>query len=86
MGKNNKGQKASLKNVNEFFHDPVTKRKIEKHLSDINDTISDEDIKNVITNITSDNPNINTDNSPAKKINTESEEVKQIPTSWNLID
>ena len=30
--------------------DVVTKRKITKHLSDINDTITDEDIKNVKTN------------------------------------
>jgi hypothetical protein len=30
--------------------DVVTKRKITKHISDINDTISEEDIKNVKTN------------------------------------
>ncbi len=34
----------------EIFLDVVTKRKIIKHISDINDTISEEDIKNVKTN------------------------------------
>jgi hypothetical protein len=34
----------------EKFSDVVTKRKISKHLSDINDTISEDDIKNVKTN------------------------------------
>jgi hypothetical protein len=34
----------------EIFLDVVTKRKITKHISDINDTISEEDIKNVKTN------------------------------------
>ncbi len=36
--------------MQEIFSDVVTKRKITKHISDINDTISDEDIKNVKTN------------------------------------
>jgi hypothetical protein len=34
----------------EIFSDVVTKRKISKHISDINDTISEDDIKNVKTN------------------------------------
>ena len=33
----------------EKFSDVVTKRKISKHLSDITDTITEEDIKNVKT-------------------------------------
>lgn len=32
------------------FSDVVTKRKISKHISDINDTITEDDIKNVQTN------------------------------------
>ena len=35
----------------EKFLDVVTKKKINKHLSDINDKITDEDIKNVKTDI-----------------------------------
>lgn len=34
----------------EIFLDVVTKRKITKHISDINDTITEEDIQNVKTN------------------------------------
>jgi hypothetical protein len=34
----------------EIFSDVVTKRKISKHISDINDTITEDDIKNVKTN------------------------------------
>jgi len=35
----------------EKFLDIATKRKINKHLSDINDTITEDDIKNVKTDI-----------------------------------
>jgi hypothetical protein len=34
----------------EQFSDVVTKRKISKHISDINDTITEDDIRNVQTN------------------------------------
>ena len=37
----------------EKFLDIETKRKINKHLSDINDTITEDDIKNVKTDIIS---------------------------------
>lgn len=90
MENNNKTQKTSPKNHDKFFYDEVTKRKIERHLSDINDTISDADIMNVITDITSSGlnncSNVNVDNSPPKNSILPDEEVKQIPTSWNLID
>ncbi|MEO6187382.1 MAG: hypothetical protein ABIO82_05630 [Ginsengibacter sp.] len=36
------------------FYDEATRQKINRHLSDINDTISDDDIRNVITDIRSD--------------------------------
>ena len=72
MENNNKTQETSLKDHDKFFYDEVTKGKIEKHLSDINDTISDEDIKNVITDIASSNLNnsnkINVDNSSQKNL------------------
>ena len=34
------------------YYDQVTKQKIDKHLTDINDTITEEDIRNINTNIT----------------------------------
>lgn len=90
MESNNKTQKTSIKNHYKFFYDEVTKRKIERHLSDINDTISDEDIKNVITDITSSNlnnhNNVIVGNNPPKISNLPGEDAKQMPTSWNIID
>jgi len=38
----------------ERFQDKRTKQKIDKHLNDINDTITEEDIRNVDTNVTVD--------------------------------
>ncbi len=90
MENNNKTKKTSPKNHDKFFYDEVTKRKIERHLSDINDTISDTDIMNVITDISSANlensSNVHVDNPPPKNSSLPDEEVKQIPTSWNIID
>ena len=34
------------------YYDEATKLKIDKHLTDINDTITEEDIRNINTNIT----------------------------------
>ncbi|MEP6713073.1 MAG: hypothetical protein ABJA37_11680 [Ferruginibacter sp.] len=36
----------------EVFFDNVTKEKIRKHLSDFNDVITEEDIKNIKTDMT----------------------------------
>ncbi len=88
MESNNKTKTSSMKDHYKFFYDEVTKRKIERHLSDINDTISDEDIMNVITDITSENSNNLNDRavhytSPANPID---EDTKQIPTTWNVIE
>ncbi len=44
----------------EKFLDVTTKRKINKHLSDINDTITDDDIRNVKTDIGSGSSNVYT--------------------------
>ena len=35
-----------------LFYDKVTKNKIDRHLTDINDRITEEDIRNIDTNIT----------------------------------
>ncbi|MDQ6761565.1 MAG: hypothetical protein M3015_02930 [Bacteroidota bacterium] len=72
------------------FSDDVTKEKITKHLSDINDTISDEDINNVITDINSDehiDNEIEADNKKvADSIILPDEEAPQITTTWDVID
>ncbi|CAN5273941.1 hypothetical protein BH20BAC1_BH20BAC1_19810 [soil metagenome] len=61
------------------FKDERTREKINRHLSDESDTISEDDIKNVITDISSvekdDNGNQN------KEI-----DKNQLPTSWNIIE
>jgi hypothetical protein len=36
----------------EKYQDKKTKQKISKHLNDINDTITEEDIRNINTNVT----------------------------------
>lgn len=77
-------------NNDQIFSDNVTRDKITKHLSDINDTISDEDINNVITNINSDD-HIENDIDAANKKATENmslpdEEAPQMPTTWDVID
>ncbi|MEP7230994.1 MAG: hypothetical protein ABI691_12125 [Ginsengibacter sp.] len=87
MASTNNTQKTPVKNHYKFFYDEVTKRKIERHLSDINDTISDEDIMNVITDITSDYPagrNAEAGYVPAKEPVLTANE--QIPTSWNIAE
>ena len=80
MENNDKTQNTFIKDHHKFFYDEVTKRKIERHLSDINDTISDEDIMNVITDISSaglGNPNqINIDNSSQRGIFLTDDEAK----------
>ena len=80
--------KTSPGDHHKFFYDEVTKRKIERHLRDINDTISDEDIMNVITDITSENssndaPLFQRVSAPTTSTR---EEPQQLPTSWNVID
>ncbi|MEO8569546.1 MAG: hypothetical protein ABI419_10425 [Ginsengibacter sp.] len=80
MENNDKTQNTLIKDHHKFFYDEVTKRKIERHLSDINDTISDEDIMNVITDISSSdlsNTNrINIDTSSDKRIFLNADETK----------
>ena len=72
------------------LHDEVTKNKIDKHLSDINDTISEQDIKNIKTNIpaapkghvkdSTDSLDDNKDESDFEK------PKKEMPNTWDMID
>lgn len=47
----NKSNKLQTDSHNQQPFDEVTRNKIDKHLKDINDTISEEDIKNINTEI-----------------------------------
>lgn len=84
----NKSETKFITKPHRIFFDEVTKKKIERHLSDINDTISDEDIRNVITDIRSGNAdgdrgsNLYTEYSPTLSY----DEAQQVSTSWNIID
>ena len=67
--------------------DEVTKNKIDKHLSDINDTISEEDIQNIKTNITV-APKVYVEN-PTDDIKDKSdieEPKKEMPNTWDMVD
>ena len=48
----NTGRKELLKFSPRTFEDSITYEKIHRHLCDINDTITEEDIKNVRTDFT----------------------------------
>ena len=84
---------------NQLPSDEVTRNKIHKHLRDINDTISEEDMENINTSIGTENSTV----SPGEK--TEEKEdadekieddkrsdddddenpKKEMPTSWDII-
>ncbi len=71
--------------------DEATKNKIDKHLSDIDDTISEEDIKNINTSTVVTVPTDNThDKTEAdeilKKDNSDDDEPeKEAPTPWEIL-
>ena len=73
------------------LHDEVTKNKIDKHLSDIDDTISEEDIKNINTVTGGENHPAETDkhadeeNEIAKDgKDDDDEQEKEAPTPWEI--
>lgn len=77
--------KMKLNSEDSINESPLTNSRsvVNRHLSDINDTISEADIRNV-------NPKSNNDTSKetvrkGKEVDTDDLE-KQMPTSWNLID
>ena len=74
--------------------DEVTKNKIDKHLSDIDDTISEEDLKNINTSTGTDpdamakehQHDINeADEIMNEKID-EDEPEKEAPSAWEILD
>lgn len=71
--------------------DEATRNKIDKHLSDIDDTISEEDIKNINTTTGSENEIAKThrpvdeETIVEKKDDEDDEPKKEMPTTWDLI-
>ena len=83
--------KSHTDDHNQLPSDEVTRNKIDKHLSDIDDTISEEDIKNINTvtgaEDTGVEPNKNADEkNESDDIPAEDEEPKkEMPTTWDII-
>jgi hypothetical protein len=67
----------------------TTRKKIDKHLRDINDTISEEDINNIGSAPTPQNPvvttNEATENSEKKNKTAPAEAEKDLPPEWNIL-
>lgn len=80
----------------ERYTDEVTQSKIHKHLTDVNDSISAQDILNIDTNISSPNvPNAgNSETEELPPVKTDKDDNKdndednrgQLPTTWNVLD
>ena len=86
-----------LNNPQEGTHDQppqdeTTKNKIDKHLSDINDTISEQDIKNINTGTGAAIPADNThhveeaDEIMNEKNNDAEKPEKEAPSAWEILD
>ena len=80
-------------NNSEKFIDKVAKDKIDRHLSDVNDTISEEDIKNINTDISSpelpDKDKEKPDDKPLpeeKKTEDPKNDKGPLLTSWNVLE
>ena len=93
MQDNDKQELNDTENSPERYTDKVTKSKIHKHLTDINDTISAQDIKNIDANISSrdvqqaDNQKteeLHPDN--PDKDDSDEDNREQLPTTWNILD
>jgi len=62
--------------------DDVTRKKIKKHLSDINDVITDEDIKNVVVTGTKKEKKIKKEDQPKKSGENEDTSL----ASWSILE
>ncbi len=90
MSQSNKPLSSYTEDNDYEFSDKKTRNKIVKHLSDINDTISDEDISNVITDISSGQPADKIQPATTNVLGEDAvipdDESLQMPTSWNIIE
>lgn len=73
------------------IRDEATKNKIDKHLSDIDDTISEDDIKNINTSLTA--KDISVAEKDADEVSAEpksetedKESKKEMPNTWDMVD
>ncbi|MEO6455010.1 MAG: hypothetical protein ABIN97_13090 [Ginsengibacter sp.] len=88
----NKKQKPFMDDEkHEKFIDEQTKNKIARHLTDINDEISEEDIKNIITDISSPDAVPGEDEEVTKEElpdggEKDDEKKDDLPTSWNVLE
>jgi len=79
-----KSTKSHTDDHNQLPSDEVTRNKIDKHLSDIDDTISEEDIKNINTVTgTESNAARSAENEKPNKEDDEPEE--EAPTPWEIL-
>ena len=92
MEDNDKHQSNESEDNPEKYKDEITQSKIHKHLTDINDTISPQDIKNIDANIGSpDVPNSGnkeTEELPpdeTDKDDNDEDNREQLPTTWNIL-
>jgi hypothetical protein len=72
--------------------DDTTRKKIDKHLSDIDDTISEDDIKNINTDIGTDTGAISNEHlhdideaDEIMKDQPDDEPEKEAPSSWEIL-
>ena len=66
----------------EDMADDVTRKKIKKHLSDINDVITDQDIKNVVVTGTKKEKKIKNEDLPKKPGDNEDTSL----ASWSILE
>lgn len=93
MEQNKKSQPGLPDNDSREFSDDITKSKIDRHLHDIKDEISEEDIKNISTDISSTatarrEEEIKKQPAPAEnkdKKKDEDEPKNEMPTSWDIM-
>lgn len=85
-----KSKKSHTDDHNQLPSDEVTRNKIDKHLSDIDDTISEEDLKNINT-VTGTENKADVESSKKEKavvnddILGEEEPKKEAPTPWEIL-
>ena len=83
-----KSTKSHTDDHNQLPSDEVTRNKIDKHLSDIDDTISEEDLKNINTVTGTENDAVvpaESDEPKLKDDDSDIEPKKEAPTPWEIL-
>jgi len=86
-----KSKKSHTEDHNQLPSDEGTRKKIDKHLSDIDDTISEEDIKNINTDTGVKTADTESNKKKEKKKEDRKDEEdtdpeKEAPTPWEILD